>query len=298
MRHTHHQISILIPTYNDVCVELVASLSSEACQIEGLDYEILVADDGSTIADTIEANKKINSFPNCRYLIREQNVGRSAIRNFLAQEARYELLLFIDSHMSVANSHFLAHYLSHADYPLAYGGYTIAKNSKYKGNLRYAYEISCIDAQDADKRASSPYANFHTSNFMIHRDVMLSHPLDERFKHYGYEDVLFGKQLQAAGIKIVHIDNPIGFQRFESNSRFVEKTEESLRTLHQFKDELRGYSRLLSLTDRFHRYHLSGILRLFHTCLGTTLRKNLTNNNPSLFLFRLYKLTYFSSLGA
>ena len=45
---SNHQLSILIPTYNDDCRELVASLQQQADNISGLEYEILVADDGST----------------------------------------------------------------------------------------------------------------------------------------------------------------------------------------------------------------------------------------------------------
>ena len=46
-------ISVLIPTYNDVCITLVKALQQQA---EALDtnYEIIVADDGSTNAEAIE----------------------------------------------------------------------------------------------------------------------------------------------------------------------------------------------------------------------------------------------------
>ena len=296
MPQSNHHLSILIPTYNDICVHLVASLVEQASQIDGLTYEILVADDGSTSKETIVANQDINTYPHCQYLLREQNVGRSAIRNFLARQAQYDLLLFIDSHMSIVNDDYLSHYLTYHDRQLTYGGYTIKKDPNHQGNLRDAYELSCIAAQDAEHRGRSPYSNFHTSNFMIQREVMLAFPLDERFKHYGYEDVLFGKRLQAAGVTITHIDNPVGFARFESNRRFVEKTEEGLRTLSEFQDELKGYSRLLAISERLKRYHLTRLLQIIHSCLGRPIRKNLAGNHPSLFLFKVYKLIYFASL--
>jgi hypothetical protein len=125
---------------------------------------------------------------------------------------------------------------------------------------------------------------------------MPAYPPDERFKHYGYEDVLFGKRLQAAGVTITHIDNPVGFARFESNQRFVEKTEEGLGTLFEFQEELKGYSRLLAISERLKRYHLAPLLRIAHSCLGRPIRKNLVGNHPSLFLFKVYKLIYFASL--
>ena len=291
------QLSILIPTFNSECTELVSQLQSQAEAIPGLDYEILVADDGSTDTDKVEANLKITEWPHCRYLIRKENVGRAAIRNFLARSSRYDHLLFIDSHMSVISDHFLHTYLSHPDDDLVYGGYAITCEEKPHGNLRYLYEMSCIESQRHDRRAQSPYANFHTSNFMVRRRVMLSYPLDERFKRYGYEDVLWGKTLKSAGIRIIHIDNPVGFNHFESNSRFMEKTEEGLQTLYDFRKDLSGYSRLLSVSHRLHQWHVDRMVRCVYGWSNRLLRKNLTGANPSLSIFKLYRLGYYLNIS-
>lgn len=291
-----YRLSILIPTYNDICVELVDALRRQANSLPNLTFEVLVADDGSTQPDIIEANRAIDSLAHCKYLRRERNEGRSAIRNYLARQARYELLLFVDSHMSVIRENYIECYLSHSSHPLVYGGYAITGTQPPKGNLRYKYELSCIKAQDVSYRAASPYSNFHTSNFMIHRDIMLVHPLDERFKRYGYEDVLFGKQLKAEGIEILHIDNPVGFNRFESNQRFVEKTEEGLCTLYEFSDELIGYSRLLSISERLEKWHIMGLPKVVHALFGKCIRRHLLSAKPSLFLFKVYRLGFFSSL--
>lgn len=290
------RLSILIPTYNDICVELVDALCRQAGSLTYLTYEVLVGDDGSTKQNVIDANLVIDSHAHCKYLRRKQNEGRSAIRNYLARQARYELLLFIDSHMSVIREDFIDSYLSHRTHPLIYGGYAITGAQSSNDNLRYKYELSCIEAQDVVNRSASPYSNFHTSNFMIHRDIMLAHPLDERFKRYGYEDVLFGKLLKGEGIEILHIDNPVGFNRFESNQRFVEKTEEGLCTLFEFSDELKGYSRLLSISEWLGKWHLKGLPRLVQTLFGQCIRRQLISTRPSLFLFKVYRLSYFSSL--
>jgi hypothetical protein len=122
---------------------------------------------------------------------------------------------------------------------------------------------------------------------------MRAYPFDERFRYYGYEDVLFGKQLRAAHITITHIDNPMGFCTFESNPDFVAKTEEGLRTLCQFRKELRGYSHLLTLVDGIHIPLILWIIRLSHRLFGGLIRRNLCGTHPSLRLFSLYKLGYF-----
>lgn len=66
-------LSILIPTYNNVCIELVRSLQAQASLLSSpselsskssdFKYEILVADDGSTDKATIEGNRIINTLP-------------------------------------------------------------------------------------------------------------------------------------------------------------------------------------------------------------------------------------------
>ena len=95
-----HELSILIPVYNTVCVPLVTAIRQQAVSA-GITFEIIVGDDGSTEHQTVEANQSIDAMEHCRYICRQPNAGRAAIRNFLAREARYPWLLFFDSHMTV-----------------------------------------------------------------------------------------------------------------------------------------------------------------------------------------------------
>lgn len=289
-----NELSILIPTYNCSCYTLVKQLQKQCEDQEGLHYEIVVADDGSTDTASIEANHGIGGLDNCRFERRSQNTGRAAIRNFLAQRARYDWLLFVDSDMVVGRADFIESYRE-APGEVVYGGYEVrGDDKKLKGNLRFAYEKRAEAAHKAAQRQLHPYADFHTSNFLIARNTMLAHPLDERFRHYGYEDVLFGKHLRKAGVAISHIDNPLLFASFESNAAFVAKTEEGLRTLHEFQADLQGYSRLLDETGKIRV--LWPAIRLFHKLTGGRQRRQLTGNAPSLWVFRCYKLGYFLSL--
>ena len=79
------ELSVLIPTYNHVCVPLVKQLLP-LLEAATIDYEILIADDGSTDTDTIKDNQTINTLPHCRYIVRKENVGRATIRNFLVKD--------------------------------------------------------------------------------------------------------------------------------------------------------------------------------------------------------------------
>lgn len=288
-------LSILLPTFNDACFTLVEDLRKQAEDIEGLNYEILVGDDGSTSSDVLETNRAINHLPHCKVLESGINRGRAAIRNVLAKAAQYEWLLYVDSDMTVIRPSFLINYLaSPPSHLIIYGGYEVGKGSR--SNLRYCYEQKNAPLHTADKRKLNPWLDFHTSNFMVRRNIMLAHPLDEQFVHYGYEDVVYGKQLREAGYTIHHIDNPLGFCTFEDNHHFRMKTEEGLRTLHAFSNLLEGYSRLLKAVALINRFHMRfPILIIFKLLRGMCIR-NLEGKHPSLKVFSLYRLGYFLSL--
>lgn len=291
-------LSILIPTYNTACVELVESLQAQAALLQGCKVEIIVAEDGSTCADIITQNQAIGqTAPACRYIRRRENVGRAAIRNFLARQAQYDWLLFLDSDMTIDNACFLQNYISHAPQGgVVYGGYRIVPPSgKPAHNLRYLFEKHAPQNSDCKLRRLHPYQDFHTSNFLVRRQLMLAYPLDERFRHYGYEDVLWGKRLQQAGIGIEHVDNPTLMRDFEDNAAFLAKTEEGLRTLFQFRDELQGYSRLLAL-DRLLPGFVAGFIGNMYQWLHRAIKARLTGNKPSLFWFNIYKVMYYWSI--
>lgn len=299
-------LSILIPTYNNVCLELVKSLQAQAVSLPHLEYEILVADDGSTDLSTIQKNRGINDLANCRYIEREKNVGRAAIRNFLAQQARYSWLLFIDSNMDVILPEYLSKYLKEIEelkdsqYGVIYGGYQIKRDEKTKerlrNNLRYIFESRGTQNGNYLERQSNPYRDFHTSNFLVKRSIIQEYPLDERFYHYGYEDVLWGKILKNNHIGIKHIDTPLGYDHFIGNMSFVTKTEESLRTLYQFREELQGYSKIIEYAQRLKRWHLSHLCQKLFPLFSLPIKARLTGNKPSILWFNIYKLLYYIHL--
>lgn len=286
-------ISVLIPTYNQPCLELVSQLQAQLEQA-AVPYEIIVADDGSTDERTVEANLGIATLGHCQYIVRKENAGRAAIRNFLAQEAQYDLLLFIDSDMILVDDQYIRRYLAaECDSVLDGGVRIVGDEDEWWGNLRYLYEKAEEPHHTAQERQRTPYQHLHTANLLIRRELMLKYPFDERFRHYGYEDVLLGKTLRRHRVAIRHIDNPLGFSTFESNADFVAKTEEGLRTLYEFREDLRGYSRLLTLVSGIHIPLVKTMIRWVHRLIGPAVRRNLCSTHPRLFLFKLYKLGYY-----
>jgi len=290
-------ISILIPIYNSVCVNQVKELSAQAQKLN-VDYEIIVADDDSPEKEKVKGNEVINDMPNCQYIVKPTNTGSAATRNFLAQKSQYPWLLFIDCDVVISNPSFLSTYLLYIDnsYDVINGGIAVADNPQMGSNLRYIYEKTAETEHTAAKRQQHRYQEFRSTNFIIRRDVFLQSPFDERFTKSGYEDVLFGKHLKLNNTPILHIDNPVTMTEFETNPDYVAKTERNLRTLYQFRGDLRGYSRLLTLVSGIHIPAILWLIRLWHSMFGAIERRNLCGSRPYLLVFKLYRLGYYLSL--
>ena len=75
------KLTILIPVYNDDASSLVQALVAEARNVKGLDYEIIVFDDGSTDARCIDANHRLALLPGCNYVSAPHHPCRASMRN-------------------------------------------------------------------------------------------------------------------------------------------------------------------------------------------------------------------------
>ena len=293
-------LSILLPVYNCNCVALVTELQRQCveCKVE---FEIIVADDGSlsgaigtnaACLHLIDENQVIEQLKGVRYIIREQNVGRSAIRNFLVSQAKGDRLLFIDGDLSLDNPSFIHNYLQ-TEADVVVGGIAIGGNpDQWKGNLRYRYERQCEAINTVESRQSQPYQHLAT-NLLVRRSVLGEKPYDENISHYGYEDVLLGKRFQQQQVAIKHIENPVLFCDFENNASYLAKTEEALRTLFAFRKELKGYSRLLDKAEQIERLHLSPLFITAYKLFNEPIKNCLLGNKPKFFWFNIYKLLYY-----
>ena len=291
------QLSILIPTRNDVCLPQVETLQHMASSIEGLYYEILVSDDASDDPDVIQQNEKINSLENCALLRQKENRGRAANRNLLAQKAQFPWLLFLDCNVKINDKDFLVKYLDQDQAEVVNGGIFAETDDELSHhNLRYQYEKKIEPKHVAAQRQQRPYQSFRTSNFMARREVMLAHPFDETLKGYGYEDVLFGKTLCDHGISISNIDNPVMMTHFESNEGYVTKVEDAMCTLHKLRKELSGYSPLLATVEKLGKGHLIPLYKLFFKVFSKSIRRKLTGTKPSIKWLNPYKLGYYLSI--
>lgn len=297
-RHTMARVSILIPVYNDVCTRLVSCISKIADATQGLVYEILVAEDGSDDVEKTGKNSQVAAMAHCRYIKRDNNVGRAAIRNFLAKEAQFEWLLFLDCDVDIDNCAFFSNYIeAAATHKVVYGGLSIGGDSeKLRSNLRYIYEKRSEPRQTAAIRNGHPYQSFRTTNFFIARAVMLAHPFNEHIRTYGYEDVMFGKAMQESRIPIFHIDNQVHYMHYEDNLRYLSKTEEAMRTLYDFRNDLADFSSLIALQGKLHSCRIDLLFDVMFRFMHKRWREKLISPHPSVGIYNAYRFCLFNHL--
>lgn len=240
--------------------------------------------------------------PHCRYLRTQHHNCRASMRNDLCRQGQYEWHLMVDARLQIKDDHFLLRYIAH-DTPIGgvvSGGVCVdgGENSStlYRENLRFRYEKKESSNHSLSKRCIYPYQAFRTTNFFYHKSVLQHFPYDERIKGYGYEDVMLGRDFERADVHVEHIDNPVYYTSFEANRTYVTKTEEAIKTLCEFRLELESYSPLLKMERNLERFHLAGVMRLFHRAFSNVELRNLCGNRPRLLVFSLYKLGYASTL--
>lgn len=293
-------LSIAIPTRNDDCSQTVSKLLEQARRETSLDFEILIADDASDNAEVIRQLNIIGNQEGCRLIRLKENVGRAAVRNMLAREAKYDKVLFIDAGVDINNQDFLKTYILHAnDADIVCGGWKTEVGAETaKANLRAKYELDCEKNHTPLQRNKHPYRSFRTVNFLVHKDILLNNPFPADMTGYGYEDVVFGKQAEKAGCTVLHIDNPVVYKSYEDNEAFVSKTIQSVNTLYIYRERIGQYSKLHSIAFRLRKLRLDSLMVFLYKQRSETWKKQLCGNYPSLRMLSLLKLgCYLSLLG-
>ncbi len=292
-------LSVLIPTRDFVCLKLVQDLSRQCEACENLaDYEILVTDDGSVQSETIVQNRRINSIPHCQFQENETHAGKSRRLNELVSQAKFPFILIIDSDAEIPSPHFVSRYLEHITGcdVLCGGILTSPRYSRPDNQLRFKYEKNAKNIRTLAYRNRKPYQNFTTFNIMIRKSVFDTVRFDSSLSQYGYEDTLFGVELQENHFRILHIDNPLVHTGIDTNADYLAKTEKALQNLYLLQDKIGTGSHLFSLYKKLSRLHLTPLFAVLHHFLYRMEKRNLLGKHPSLLVFKLYKLGYFIDL--
>ncbi len=286
-------ISILIPTYNYNAYPLVKELHNQ-CLKTNITFEIICVDDGST--NELKNNKKILNLKNCFYKVLSNNIGRTAVRNLLANEAKYENLLLMDADVIPKRNDFLATYMKNISpkTDIIFGGISyIEEKPPNNYTLRWKYGTQ-REAKPVKKRNEMPYLSITSSGFLIKRSLFLK---TNTFlgNRYGL-DIIFSKNLQNLKTHVKHINNPIIHLGLENNEEFVKKSKKGLKTLVLLTKEkqISEQYRPIQITYfKLKKYHLTKIFSLIIRIFEKPIYKNITSRYPSLFLFDLYRLYFY-----
>ena len=201
-------ISVVIPTYNRLPILRQCLVALERQELGGpLEaYEVVLVDDGST-DDTVRwLDAHATAFPHLR-LIRQDHGGPAEGRNRGVDEARGDVIVFIDSDLVVTEP-FLLHHAT-----------ALARAWQESGDrLCFTYG-AVINTHNFEAPTSEPHklrdlswAYFATGNVAIDRRVLEQSGLfDTGFRLYGWEDLELGERLRRMGVRLVRCPEAVGY---------------------------------------------------------------------------------------
>lgn len=287
-------LSVLIPVYNRPVAELINALITQAPQWPG-PVEICLLDDGSEEKYRI-LNRALAARPGVRYQELPGNVGRAAVRNRLAAGAQHEWLLLLDNTGQLPDGQFLARYAAAlGQAPVLAGGvgYAPLPPTETALRLRWLYGQR-REARPLAQRQAAPYDQLLVNNLLISKELLRRFPLDEGLRGYGHEDTKLGWQLAAAGVPVLHLENPVRHAGLETAAAFLEKSEQAVRNLARLlrENNLGAATRLVRAAQRLRR---AGLAPAAQTALGAAapaLRRHLLGPRPALAALDALKLLW------
>lgn len=287
-------LSILIPVYNYNCTALVRTLRQQ-CEQCHIAYQILIGNDASTLF--LEEINALRSVPGAQVLSVTQNIGRSKMRNFLADNAAYNTLLFMDCDADASqNPQYIANYLPYIGKAnsCTVGG-TISHKRFYSAetSLNYLYD----SVRETANKKNKQFTSFH---FLIDKTLFNKVRFNEQISTYGFEDGFFGYEI-SQHTPITYIDNPLIHAGVRNNQDYLAKIDELCATLVKLyfsdqKETLLKVSKLARYVHYLHRLHLCSLIAYCFKTYKTRMVQNLCSPTPRLRNLDLYKLGIACSL--
>lgn len=289
-----HELSVAIPVFNTDIRRLVQDLHRQ-CSSQNCVFEILCLDDGSR-PDIIAGNQAVLQLPHTRYDVLPKHLGRIEIRHQLARQARYPNLLLLDNDGQLVKTDFISQYLNAmGQAPVLIGGtcyQSILPPDPFL--LRWKYGRAREERSAAD-RNRKPYQAFYLNNIFLPRALFLQFSPPALAEDYGHEDSFFGRQLELAGIRVCHLDNPVLHAGLDPAGVFLNKTRQAIGNLYQLYRQagIGSGTRLVQIYRLLEVLSLKGFFLWLYDLVKPGLMRNLHGRNPRLWLLDLYKLHCF-----
>lgn len=292
-------LSILIPTYNYNVHPLACQLEKQALKAK-IDFEIICFDDGSHSSINLK-NELINSLTNSKFVAQKTNVGLSSNRNALAVASKYNNLLFIDGDSLLPDSQFINRYIKalEKNTDVIYGGRIHPEKIEANRKLRWKYGIFREDST-AIQRNKIIYKSVLLNNTLIKKSVINTIGFEKSITEYGHEDTVFAYNLSKIKSTISHIDNPVLHGDVDLNKVYFKKTHQSLKNLN-FIYKARmiepEFATFLKVFVKIKKFKLNYLFAFIYKILSPVFAFNLTSKHPSLYVFELFRLSYFCHIN-
>jgi glycosyltransferase involved in cell wall biosynthesis len=201
-------LSVVIPTYNRLPIlrKCLQALEEQRIEPPVERYEVVVVDDGSSDDTVPWLRAHAAALPHVR-LICQEHGGPAEGRNRGVQEARGDVIVFIDSDLVVTPSFLVCH------------ARALAAAWRRRGDrLCFTYG-AVVNTANFDAPSSEPHkltdlswAYFATGNVAIDRGVLERAGLfDTGFHLYGWEDLELGERLRQLGVVLVRAPEAVGY---------------------------------------------------------------------------------------
>lgn len=287
-------ISLLIPVFNYDASALLEDLYQQALQLE-IEWELIVWDDGSRYANTdSNANWANLHREQVQYFRNVENKGRAATRLALAENARYENLLFLDADSLISSPTYLSNYCKILEeeptVQVVSGGrsYPAQKPADCIFMLHWTYghrrEVIAGNSR-----------TFHSNNFLIKKALFISICKETLWPQYGHEDSFWSIRLKQMGVAVSYSNNAVVHSALEPAAAFLEKARQAIASL-LLLEKLAGPEwsaaevKLYRMHQVLTRVGLMRLIAFLVKVCHPVIIKNLSSCRPSLRLFDLWRL--------
>lgn len=292
-------ISICIPVYNFNVMTTVRELLSQAEQ-HGVEVELIVFDDCSQ-PFYVDANRGLMGMPKVSYLPLIENIGRSRIRNRMADFAQGEWLLFLDCDMEPGDSAFLKRYgqYTSGDADVVCGGlYFGGRPENREHLLRWRCDIR-KNREWERMLKGDVHTPISTGNFMIRRELYHRVRFSENLTGYGQEDQLFALELARTDSRVLWIDNPTKHLDTETNGEYIRKIQESLVNLARvwnanpsFHRDMKRANKRMRRVQRMLTFRYGYLFLGIFLLLRSRWERYLRQGNRVMFFFNFYQTCF------
>jgi glycosyltransferase involved in cell wall biosynthesis len=201
-------VSVVIPTYNRLPIlrRCLDALEHQQIAPPLERYEVVLVDDGSTDDTVGWLDAHATAYPHLR-LIRQDHLGPAEGRNRGVEEARGDVIVFIDSDLVVTPTFLMSHARA-------------LRRDWDQGGDRLSFTYGAVintanfenPTAEAHKPTDHSWAYFATGNVAIDRDVLERSGLfDTSFRLYGWEDLELGERLRQMGVRLVRAPEAVGY---------------------------------------------------------------------------------------